>query len=245
MKKEAEVKNNESSKNEVQLKNEIQKIQKQVTGIVINSEETFNLVSQSIILAKTARKRVVDYFKTMKDPAHAAWKAICNNETQMLNPVNTFIKTRSKDVSNYLTQKEKERQAEQARLDKERQAKEDAEKAKLNKKADKAEEKGNIEKAEALREEADQVYVPTVVSMPEVAKTTHVDTGTISQVKALEVTITNKLALIKALCDRNAPLEIIEIKEGKLKDYIKSLGVEEFPGCAIDNRIKGAFRATA
>jgi hypothetical protein len=145
-------------------------------------------------------------------------------------------------MSVYLTEQERIRKAEQARLDEERRKKEEAERQKLNDRAAKAEEKGRFDKAEQLREKAEDVYVPPVVVQSEIEKTTRLDTGTISQKKDFEITIIDPLKLVQAVAAGIVPISIIKIDESKLKAFIKLQQVKEFPGCELREVVSAQFR---
>ncbi len=227
---------------EKEFTQEIKALEKKVSGTVINSKESFEFVQQGIIAAKNKKVAIVAYFKTMKDPAYASWKAICNRESEMLKPLDDFIKRKTKETSDYLTEQDRIRREEQRKADEDRQKKEQAERDKLNRAADRAELKGNEAKAEALREKADQVFEAPVIVQGAVDKTTRLATGTISQKKDVEIIVKDEKALLAAIMAGKAPMSIIEIKMGALKNFINANQFKEFPGCEIRPKIAPQIR---
>lgn len=229
--------------NEKEFVQEIKAIEKKVSSIVIDSKETFEFVQQGIIQAKIMKKKVEDYWRDPIRKADDAHKALTAKRAEMLKPIDDFIKRKNRESSDYLTLQEKKRQELQAKADEERRQKEQAEREKLERAAVRAEDKGNEEKAEALREKADQVFVAPVIVQSAVDKTTRTDTGTISQKKDLEVIVTEEKALIAAIARGEAPIAIVNINMTKLKQFIKLNQILKFDGCDIREIISTQIRA--
>lgn len=227
---------------EQELKHEITTIDSQVSSIVVSNQETYKDAGNVTLTLDGLIKKVKAYWKDPKEKAHQAHKAITEKENEMLAPLKNMRNQVQKKISVYLTEQDKKKREAQAKLDEDRRKKEEAERKKLEARANRAEESGKTDKAEALREQAEDVYVPPAVVESEVEKTTRTEAGVISQKKELEVVIENPLEVIKAIAKGEAPVTTVEIKIAKLKQYIKLAGLTEFPGCRIEEKINAQFR---
>lgn len=224
------------------LQNEVMVIDEQMNSLVVKDAESYQIAGEMVINLKSLRKKIVEYWKDTKEKARKTWQDICAKESQMLDPVDQRIKNTNKKVSDYLTEQERLRRVEQARLDKEREDREAAERAKLEKKAEKAEEKGNTEKAEELREKAAEVYVPPSVVQPTVEKTTRMDAGTVSAQGDIDIIVRDPMAVLKGVVAGTVPISVITISESKLKAHAKAFKLKTLDGCDIIERVNAKFR---
>lgn len=228
---------------EQELKQEITTIDNQVKSVVITNQESFTNAGNITLTIDGMIKQVKEYWKEPKEKAFQAHKAITAKESEMLGPLKEMRNMVQKKISAYLTEIDRKRKEEQAKLDEQRRKQEETERKKLEERAARAEESGKTEKAEALREKAEEVYIPPVVVQPEVEKTTRIESGTISQKTVLELTVTDPMAVVKAVAQGQAPITTIKIEEAKLKAFIKLSALKEFPGCEIREVIDAQFRS--
>lgn len=77
---------------------------------------------------------------------------------------------------------------------------------------------------------------------PEIDKTTHTDTGTVSQVSDIEIKITDEKKIIAAVASGALPLSIVTINEAKLKKYLKDFEFKKYDGVEIREVVKSKFR---
>jgi hypothetical protein len=145
-------------------------------------------------------------------------------------------------MSRYATEQERKRQEEQRKINAEREEKERREREKLEKRAAAAEEKGQTEKAESLREKADMVIIPPVIVVPEVEKTVQTDAGSITQRKDIEVIITDPMKILQAVIDGRIPLSVVALNATVLKRVIKDNAINNLDGCVIRQIINPSFR---
>ena len=227
---------------EQELQKQIQTVDEQVTALAVKDKKSFELAGEITHQLDGLIKEIKNYWKEPIEKAHQAHKALTAKRGEMLNPVESKRRILSQRITMYLTEQERIRQEQQRKFDEERRKEEEAERRKLEAKAQKAEEKGKIDKADALREKADDVYVPPTIAQSEIEKTTRLDTGIVSTKKDIEVTIINPIEVIKQVAMKEAPLALIEIKESKLKTFIKDNNLTSFPGCSIKEVVKGTFR---
>lgn len=229
---------------EQELKNEITTYDQQINAIMV-TKDTYEQAGQMIIGLDKLLKKINEYWKELVDKAYAAHKALTAKRAEMYNPVKDRRDSLNRKISAYLTAQEEIRREEQRRLDEARRKAEDAEKKKLEARAVKAEDKGNTEKADELRQKAEDVYIPPAVVVPEVEKTTRMEAGTVSAKKDIDIEITDEMAILKAIIAGTLPISIITISESKLKQAIKLHQIERLDGVIIRNAVKAQFRASA
>lgn len=226
---------------EQDLKNEIQ-IVDQFRALVVNSQETYEEAAGHIVALEGLAKKIKDYWKEPKERAFQAHRAITAKEAEMLKPVEDAKKTVRQKVSGYLTEIERRRREEQARLDRERAERERKEREKLAKAAARAEEKGQDEKADDLRNKAADVYVPPAFVEPVVEKTVRTDAATISQKKDINVTVTSVKALCALVAAGTVPEAVIKVDNVKLKQFVKLSQLERLDGCVIESVVTAQVR---
>lgn len=227
---------------ERELKQEITTIDEQVGAVVVNSSATYEMAGALVIDLDALEKKINAYWEDPIKKAFDAHRALTAKRGEMLKPVQDRKKILRGKISAYLTEQERIRKEEQRKADEERRKREEAERAKLEARAAKAEEKGKTEKAEELREKAADVYVPPVVVQAEVEKTTRIETGTVSQKKDIRVTVTDPMAIVKAVASGTLPIGVVSINESKLKAAIKLQGISQLYGCTIEEIVNAQFR---
>ena len=227
---------------EKELKQEIMTADERVNAVVVSDTGSYELAGAMVIDLDRLAKKINAYWEEPIKKAHEAHRALTAKRGEMLKPVEDRKKVLRGKISAYLTEQERIRKAEQAKLDEERRKKEHAEREKLERAAAKAEEKGKDERAEALREKAADVYIPPAVVVPEVEKTTRMDTGTVSQKKTTRVTVTDPVAILRAVVAGSLPIGIVTINETKLKQAIELQGLKQLDGATIEEIVTAQFR---
>lgn len=162
-------------------------------------------------------KEVKGDFDPIVDAAHKTHKEAVARRNKHLDPLEKAEKTVKDTMKTYLDLKEKqerERAAEQQRL----QEAEDKKKLKsLEGKLGRREANGDEEGAEEIKEEMEAVgesttYIPETTSKPSVKG--------VSGRKIRVPTVANKQAIIAAVARGDAPDSIIDINMGQLKKYV-------------------------
>lgn len=147
-----------------------------------------------------------------KQDAYRAYENALDTEKAFYNPLNEAddcvrlkIKGYERDIA--LEAQRKAQEIEAKRLEAER-----IEREKLLAKAQKAEEKGKIEKAESLREQAESPQLSQVIEVsPPVA----------TKKLVWRANVTNMTALCKSIADGKVPFSVLQIRESALKDFAK------------------------
>jgi len=213
---------------EMELKQRAETLVGTAQQIVVSDQISMAKANDFIIQVRAGQKGVIDFFKDMKSSAHKAWKTICDKEKTITDIFKSADAIASKKVIAY---RNKERQkAEEAARKAEIEAAERKrkEEEKLLRKASKAEEKGQIEKAEIIAEQATQVHVPITVVEPAVKKTEVSIMGTTTGIKDWDVTILSPMAVIQAVAAGVLPEYIVEVKMSAIKKYAKDQRIKNY-----------------
>lgn len=141
-------------------------------AIKVTNDIELHEASDFLTGIKKTMREVEDFFNPMVEAAHKAHKEVCDKRNLFLKPLKdceAFIKGR---MGQYQIEQDRKRREAQEKAEAEAREKEQREREKLLKKAQEEEAKGNADKAEALLEKAEEVYVApkpveVAVSRPE------------------------------------------------------------------------------
>lgn len=212
----------------------------QAKAVRIHDQASYGAAVEFGKSLKGMRRKIEDFFSPMKKRAHEAWKAICDSEKEHLAPIDQADAELRKVMNFYLQEQERSRREEEARLRREAEERARKEQERLLAQAAKAEAKGQAEKAEALLERAEDVYVAPVA----VAAQTSVKTGSATGYgqKDLSVTVVDLKAFVKALIEQNSALTMLDVKPAALKAWAKANEIRRFPGLAIEETVSARIR---
>ena len=151
------------------IKAETMPVVARAQSLVVRTPEDYSGAADFLKAIKAAQKKVADHFGPMKAAAHAAWKKITATEDEAAQPLSDAEKVVKGRMLAYHTDQERIRQAEQRKLQAEADARAEAERKALEKKA-------AAMKTEAKREEymerASEVAAPVVTVAPVVPTVT-------------------------------------------------------------------------
>jgi hypothetical protein len=218
---------------EQELQGRALSLKEQATAMVVKDVAGYALAGELGKGIKELRARIVDYFAPLKDAAYKAHKAITAKEGEELKPVDEAINILRKAMNDFNKEQKRLERIEQARLQKIADETAEKERQRLLNQAVKAEEKGQIDKAEEKLEQAEMVYAAPVTVAPTVAKTVQTAAGNITQAKEINVTVTDMRAFIAELVKRNMMPTMLEAKAAPLKAWAKANGFDTFPGLNI------------
>jgi len=181
-----------------------------------------------IITAKIYIKEREKYHEAFKSKAHSAWKEACQREKDEIDPVKEMvIKPLEAQVRDFDLAEKRRRDEEEARLREEAEKK----RAALNQQIQKAYDKNDLDKVDALTEKQAQIMDPVLPKEPGMVK--FGSGASLSGTDDIEVEVTDILALIQAIAALQAPTTIVEIKKSTLKQWIKTSGIKHVPGVVI------------
>lgn len=225
---------------ELELGKAVSPFEKRVNQLQIISAESFETAEVILAELKKVRKGITEYWKDIKANAKKVHSEICGKENDLLEKVDNpqkIIETKMRDW----TLAEKKRIAdENAKAIAEAEKLRQKEEAKLDKKIEKAEEAGDIEKVEALQEKKDAVVLNTA---PEIQHTqSRVGNSSVREKKKVE--IIDKGKFIKAIlaANENAAIEMIGISQSKLDAYVKANSLDKFDGLSITDDVSFSTR---
>ena len=227
--------------NEEMLKSNALTIYSYAKDLKVVNQEDYLAAGETLKGIKEVKKRIEDYFAPIKKSAYDTWKGITAKESDALKLINEADLIVRNEARKYLTEQERIRKAEQARLEAEAQERAWKEQEALLKRAERAEIKGNETKAEQLLEKAENVYAEPVFTTPTVEKTTKLDNGTITMLKDIEIAVIDRAAFLRFAIN-NMPEAVIDINMAKLKKYIKDMKIKTLIGVSIKKTSNIAVR---
>ncbi len=199
------IKDNNDAKTAVELKGTIDSILKEIDT---NYKQYVNPI-------EAYKKQFIAFFKDLATDWENAKKVI------------------SQKLITYQAEEERKRRELQDKLDREAREKEAKEKARLEERAKKAEESGKTDKAEELRQKAEEVFVVPVSVMPadNMIKSKN---GAKTVFKSdIEITITDEKEVLRHILAGELPISTIEIKTNEIKKYVKSMQIIKMSGLII------------
>ena len=241
---------------ESEIKNEIEVFRGEISGIVVDCDEAYEYAGEMVLKAKSILKEIESKFKEPVSAAYRAHKAIKDLQNDLERPVKSVVTELQKKVNDYVTEKERVRREEQAKMEAERRRKEEEEKERIRKEAEAkkeaaraAEKEGKTEEAVELLEEAaeiestaDSVFVMPEIPMQGIETAKKMDLGSMKPGSDVEIKIVDMAAFIHAVAERGS-FELIEVKDGAVKRFVKGAGIKEFPGLEIKEVTKVQFTA--
>lgn len=218
-------------------------LKEKATGLVVLSQETFAAAGDEIKLLKDNAGKIIDFFKPLKEAAHAAHKAITTKEAEVLKPIKEADSIIRGKMNVYLTEQENIRRIAEDKARREAEEVARKERGKLLAQAVKAEEKGNTEKADTLIQKAEYVYVEPVTVAPTVTAT-KTETSATSMVKELAVEVVDFETFFKAIAASSpaAAKNIFDVKAMALKSWVKANGLTKFDGLSIKETMAARIR---
>jgi len=212
------------------------------SDIVVDDPITLEMATETVNKGLAYVKTINDLFEEPARKAHEAHKAITSLRESLKEPITKRINVLKSKISLYLTEVDRKRKEEQAKADAERLRLEAEERARLQEEADRLKAEGKTEEAAEKLIEAETVVVVPEIVQTEVPKTVRTAFGSVTGKAELVFTITNMTEFLNALCAKDL-LEFVEIKEAKVKQYLKVNKIKEFPGLSITEIVQGNFRS--
>lgn len=235
----------ENSK-EMELKEQGASLVNVANDMIVNDADSLRVANDFIIQARKGKKGVSAFFKEMRENAHKAWKTICNKEKSISDVFAEADAIVSKKIIAHRAEQKRIADEAARKAEEERQERERRDQEKLLKRAEKAEAKGDTEKADMLAEQATQVQAPPIVHEPAVKKTEVADTGAVTGVKDWAVKVINPSSVIRAVADGKLPETVLTINESKIKQWARMMDVEQYQenGLFIKRTERLAAKAT-
>jgi hypothetical protein len=235
----------DATENEKQVQEQALSISELATVVMVVDVDSFEKAGDLKKTANSARKKIVEWFKPLKQDAKKAHTTVCDREKEYLNPIDNGIRHIQTQMDDFATEQERIRQAAERKVREKAETEARKERERLARAAEKAAEKGNEEKAALLKEQAAEVVATPVFVAPTVEKTVRTATATISQQKKTVVQVTDLKALLGFIATQQfSPIEAVEIKQSVLEKWVKNNQVKNgsVPGIVISERIVSTTR---
>jgi hypothetical protein len=212
---------------EEELRQEITPVISQANAISVRSPDDYSAAAIFLKAMKAAQKKVTDFFGPMKTAAHQAWKKVCDGERTFLEPLQIAERTVKERMTSWQIEEEKKAEKERLKLQAELEKKARKEKEKLEERAARAEENGDTEKAEALREQAEMAVAPAINVESAAPKVDGISTR-----KVWKATVEDKAAFLTFAAEDKTGvfLAMIEINETALSRIAKGEASPNIPG---------------
>lgn len=213
------------------LTKEVATLSEQAKAIIVVDVATCELAGAMRKTLKAMENTIIDHYKPMKQAQDAAKKVILDQEKESLKPVQDAYAILSKGLTDFLNAEEAKRVAAEKEAMRLADIEAEKEREKLLKKAVNAK---TEEKQEALLEQAEAVYAAPVA----VAHTVAAPIAGVTRRKDTVVTVQVPIPFMLELLQQhgNAALNILEIKPGPLKTFIKANGIKFFAGLVIEEK---------
>jgi hypothetical protein len=155
---------------------EVLPMRKYAETLVINDDASMQIAGENLKKIKAAIKITEEKFEPSVSAAHKAWKTICGLRSSITDELSTIEKRIKFAMLGYQDKVAENQRIKQAELDAAARREEEKKKADLESRADRWEERGNTEKADALRDVATTVTVAPKVVAPAFNKVSGVHT---------------------------------------------------------------------
>ena len=211
----------------------------------VTNEDQYNQANEFILKCKATLKKIdKGKLDDLCKKGNAIHKGMTTMKNEFSNPLYEAVKIATKKTDDWYREELRKSREKQARIDAEARDRERKQKAKDEERARKAREKGNIEKAELIEEQAEthREAVPIIDTPSEKLKTSF---GSMTKKEVLSATITNSEDFIKYALEKNATMiNFIEININMLSKYINDYkpGKEGIPGVKITTELKTIAR---
>lgn len=212
----------------------------EIRSMQVTTPDEYILAGEYLSKIKEKIKAIRVYFKGNVDKAKASYESAKKLRDDALLPYEQADEHLRMIGEKYINLQECIRKEAEAKAQREAEAKAKAERERIIAQAEKAIEKGNDGKAEALLEKAEQVYATPVFVAPVVEKTVKFEGGgSATQSKDIVIEITDMTLLIKACADGKVPVTVFAVKQQVLKSWVKAAGIKNgrVPGLIIKDNI--------
>ncbi len=193
----------------------------QAQALTVTNDKEYDDAGTFIVDLKTYKKNLEKERKDLTSPLDDAKRKIMAKFKPHVDNIERAIAQVNGKMTKYFSEQEKLRLAEQAKAEEKARK----ERERLQRRAEKAEDKGDLEKAESLRETANNVVSTPVESQKkQTSKTTMVETW--------KAEVYDKLSLIEAVAKGEQSMELLDVNLPALnqlaraqKDTLKIPGV--------------------
>lgn len=213
------------------MKNEVKPLVEEAKGLIVRNQESRRVASDFLLKLTDVKKDIERRFHPTanKKRAYDVYKQAGDTEKAFYEPFDEAAEIVKKNIKDF--DRDEALKAQKQAQERERAAleKEEKEREKLLKKAERADVKGDVAKAEALREEAEAVVVIPEVSVQEKTKKLIWKCEVIDPRLACQSVAVGKL-----------PPTVVSFKQAELNAFCKLYdGVTKIPGLKFIQDVSG------
>ena len=220
------------------IKNETNSLMLRVQKMAVVSQETLEMATDLLKNVTEVRKKAETVFDPQISASYKAWQIALEQKKKFINPLLDAEKAIKAKTSDYIVEKNRKLEEERLKAEEEARKKEEKLRAKLAKKIEKT---NDSETKAILEEQMENVVVqPDTAYMPTAVK---VD-GMVQQ-KDWKIEVVDKGKLLRAVLNDEIPVNVdnlIDVKIGVLKTYLKNSGKDKIVGCVVKPVIIQKFK---
>ncbi len=198
--------------------------------IIVNDPVSEKKAADLMAAFKAKRDRVREFIGKFLEPTisklHQAHREATTSRSALLAPFDNAVNLLSGSLSQYKTKLRQEQEAADRRAEAERKRQEDAERKRLEEQAAKAQAAGKEEKAQALQEEAAEVYIPPKEVNVGYQKTIKTQNGNVTSRTETAIEIVDENLLLKAVASGLFSKTFVEIKPGNIVRWARASGIK-------------------
>jgi chromosome segregation ATPase len=198
----------------------------------IETDEAFSVAVKLKMSMEDLVKEINSFFAPERTERHRLWKEKIAEEDAEINPIQEVITALKNGLNEFDRRKREAARKAQEEADRLAKIEADKAKAKIERRIEKAEASGNVDKVEALREEASSI-VPISIVQEATSSTVRMDSGTAFTAKTLEVEVVDPMALIREIAAGRFPIGAVDFKMKIVKSHVSSFDLNECPGLSI------------
>lgn len=195
------------------IETEINPALQKAKSLIVKTQEHRSDAVSFIKTLKTMKEKIEERFHptSNKKKAYEVYEDLLQTEHAFYDPIDEAVKIANGAVKTFDTSEAIRVQREAQAAEAKRQEEERRQREKLEADARKAEEKGKFEKAETLREQAENVTVAPSFAPPPVA----------TKKLIWKAKVSSLFLLCKAIASGQVPFSVIEIRLSALNDWAK------------------------
>lgn len=201
---------------ESKLQTEVLPLLEKASAFTIKTAEDKNAAIETVKNLKLKWEELDARFRLseVKEKAKDAHKAACNTFNAFKEPIDKAIDFYSRSIKDFELLEIKKREAEAKILEAQRQQTEREAKEKLAIAAKAEEESGNMETAQALREQAETIVAPIAFQQPDAAPAEGASSKVIWKAKVLNIR-----AVCLAIAKGDVPESVVKFSESELNKF--------------------------
>ena len=200
--------------NELQTIDESKLVIRELPNLQVTNQISYERVIEFRNLAVEKKKLIEETFNPIVQKAHESHKQATSTRARFLDPIILLINTIDSNVKSFKREQERIAFEQQEKLRREAEEKARKEKEALEKRAEKWEEKGNADKAEELREKAQEVEPLVATVAPTYSKMKGDTTRKTWRAEIVDVNIIPREYMIPDIQTLNA---LARTKKGTIK----------------------------